>query len=162
MKRILYIVFAVGHTLSSQYSSTGVVAAIIPPNLPPGSQYQLIFVTAGTRDATSGTISGYNTFVAAQAALNPSLPRGVTWRAVGSTSNINANLNAPSLDLPVYNTQGVEVVSAKTGLYSSSLMNPITFDQFGNPTSSGVDVWTATYGGGTGDPIWCLGQRLVR
>src|SRR4051794_37951477 len=61
-------------------------AAIVPPvGLPIGSQYQLVFVTRGTLDATSLSISQYNTFVNEQASLNAFLPSGVTWDAVGST-----------------------------------------------------------------------------
>ena len=55
-------------------------ADIILPNLPPGSQYQLMFVTAGSRYATSTDIEDYNAFVTAEAQQNPSLPAGITWR----------------------------------------------------------------------------------
>ena len=63
-----------------------VMADIIPPiGLAPGSEYQLIFVTAGTTNAESTDISTYNAFVMAEAALNPLLPTA-TWDAVGSTA----------------------------------------------------------------------------
>jgi hypothetical protein len=50
----------------------GTVASgeVVLPNLPAGSQYQLIFVTSGKRDATSTDINDYNMFVSQQAADN--------------------------------------------------------------------------------------------
>ncbi len=126
-------------------SALPLVAAFVPPSLPVGSQYQLIFVTAGVRDATSTDIADYNSFVNAQAALNPSLPT-TTWRAIGSTATVDANVNAPSGGLPVYNTQGIEIVSGATSLYSfnfitfDTLLNPIAYDQFGIES----DTWVFT------------------
>jgi hypothetical protein len=53
---------------------------IAPIGLSLGSQYQLIFITAGIRDATSSNIDDYNAFVSAQAALSSSLPEAI-WHA---------------------------------------------------------------------------------
>ena len=96
-------------------TATQLMATVIPPNLPPGTQYQLIFVTAGTTRADHSDIGYYNSFVSAEAALNPSLPQDVTWNAVGSSlaGPTQAILNAPSGvyvgNIPVYNTTGLEV-----------------------------------------------------
>lgn len=131
-------------------SAVQLQATVIPPiSLAPGSQYQLIFVTAGTRDATSGHIADYNAFVSAEAALSPSLPT-TNWRAVASTAArnedgtfdeiTNAVNNAPWHGLPVYNTQGVLVRSADYSIYPDGLpdftyqlLSPVGFDQFGLP-----------------------------
>jgi len=131
-------------------SAVRLQATVIPPiGLAPGSQYQLIFVTAGTRDATSGHIADYNAFVSAEAALSPSLPIS-NWHAVASTLARNedgtfeeltyAVNNAPWHGLPVYNTQGVLVRSADYSIYpdglpdfSYQLLSPVGFDQFGLP-----------------------------
>src|ERR1700730_10846629 len=103
-------------------SATQLMATVIPPiGLAPGSQYQLIFVTGDSITPGSSNIADYNAFAAAEAALSPSLPVA-TWHVVGSTASINANVNAPSGDVPVYNTQGIEVASA-AGLYTGSLLN---------------------------------------
>src|SRR5262245_5574605 len=67
-----------------------------PPGLNPGDTYQLIFVTAGSRDAQSPDIADYHAFVQAQAELNPSLTgtgMGVTYSAVASAYN-DANYGA--------------------------------------------------------------------
>lgn len=114
-------------------SAVQLQATVIPPiGLAPGSQYQLIFVTAGKRDATSSEIADYNAFVTAEAALNPSLPTAI-WHVVGSTSTTAATDNAPSSGLPVYNTQGMLVSAAGQNLYDWSpyLSAPVKYDQFG-------------------------------
>lgn len=147
----LFCLFAVAASSSHTW------AAIVLPNLPAGTQYQLIFVTAGMRDATSSSIADYNAFVASQAALNPTLP-STTWHAVGSTATVNAKDNAPSIGLPVYNTRGELVASPATGLYTTTLLNPISFDQYGNSNGlEGLDdganvasqVWTGSTAAGT-------------
>lgn len=149
-------------------STTQLMATVIPPiGLAPGSQYQLIFVTADVRRADSSDISSYNGFVTDEAALNPSLPQGVTWNAVVSTlaGPTEAILNAPSGvyvgNIPVYNTMGLEVSDGSGyGVYGplsgagSPLLNPVEFDQFGNPSTAGGPnnfVWTGSIDNGRGD-----------
>jgi hypothetical protein len=132
-------------------------AAVIPPSgLAPGSQYQLIFVTNEGMTATSPDINAYNAFVTAEAALNPSLPSGVTWNAVISTPTVNADTNAVSVaGLPTYNTQGIEVASGATGLYTPSLLAPVEYNQYGDlPNTQGLPVyaWTGSDTSGDGLP----------
>jgi hypothetical protein len=110
------------------FSATQLLATVIPPiGLAPGSQYQLIFVTADSTTPGSSNIADYNAFAAAEAALNPSLPPAA-WHVVGSTASVDANVNAPSGGVPVYNTQGIEVASAAV-IYTGSLLNPVASDQ---------------------------------
>jgi hypothetical protein len=124
------------------------MAAVIPPNLPVGSQYQLLFVTAGTRDALSTAIADYNGFVGAQAALSPSLPTA-TWNAVASVSfGPSASLNAPQVSgLPVYNTHGEQLLADASDLYGvlgiNQLDHPVGYDQFGNATPYNA-AWTGS------------------
>jgi hypothetical protein len=137
------------------FSATQLMATVILPiGLAPGSQYQLIFVTADSIIPGSSNIVDYNAFVAAEAALNPSLPPA-TWHVVGSTTSINAKVNAPSGGVPVYNTQGIEVASA-AGLYTGSLLNPVASDQYGNDSS--FFVWTGSTPSGVGYPDFTLGN----
>lgn len=136
-------------------SATQLTAAVVPPiGLAPGSQYQLIFVTADAITPGSSNIADYNAFVTAEAALNPSLPPA-TWDVVGSTACVDANVNAPSEGVPVYNTQGIEVASAE-GIYTGSLLNPVASDQYGNNAS--FFVWTGSTPSGVGDPNLTLGN----
>lgn len=121
-------------------------AVVIPPNLPAGSQYQLIFVTSASQDAPSASVAFYNAMVNAQALLSPTLP-DVAWSAVVSTGLVDARDNAPSLGLPIYNTQGMLVATASMGLYTNHLLNPVEFDQFGHRADS--LVWTGSDTDGT-------------
>ena len=130
----------------------------IPPNLPVGSKYEIAFVTRTPTTATSPYIADYNAFVTLQAQQNSNLPHGggITWHAIASTwenGNIQgANQNAPfTSSIPVYNTQGQLVANAATPLYnvSGTILNPISYDQFGNSDIS--YVWTGTYYDGTPD-----------
>jgi hypothetical protein len=126
---------------------------IIPPSdLSPGDLYQLIFVTAGTRNAASDVIAEYNTFVTQQAAaLNPHVPVGTTWFAVASTydvasaSETNARDNAAAYpDIPIYNTHGQRVANGYADLWDGFLQNPIKYDQFGTALPDDTIVWTGS------------------
>jgi hypothetical protein len=48
-------------------------AGIILPDLAPGTEYRLVFVTQGGMAATSSAISDYNIFVSGQADENSAL-----------------------------------------------------------------------------------------
>jgi hypothetical protein len=129
-------------------SATCVCAQVVPPTaLSPGSQYQLLFVTAGTITSTSSSIADYNSFVSVQAALSPTLPTA-TWHAIVSTSTVDANQNAPwTTGLPVYNTHGVQLTTGAASLYNHSLLASILYDQYGQQNSS--LVWTGSSFSGT-------------
>jgi hypothetical protein len=126
-----------------------VFANVIYPTLPPGSEYQLIFVTTGGRNATSKNIADYNAFVTAQAALNSSFPAGVTWSAVASTAAVAARDNAVNpAGVPVYNTAGMLLCSGTSSLYNTlPLLALPDYDQNGalNPAAA----WTGSEYDGT-------------
>ena len=142
--------------------ATHLVANVIPPiGLAPGSQYQLIFVTADPHTAVDFNIGTYNTFVSSEALFGVpfGLPSGATWTAVASTSSVDANSNAPSGALPVYNTLGQEVTAAGVGIYAGALENLVQFDQFGNFATSAQtnNIWTGSDFQGFGVPAATLG-----
>lgn len=127
-----------------------IAANVIAPSLPPGSQYQVIFVTFGGHNAGSTDIEVYNSFVNDEAALG--VPFGLPdtgWHAVASTDDDDANSNAPSA-LPVYNTAG-ELVAAG-GIYTGSLNNLVAYDQYGdyNFGAQFDHVWTGSDDAGFG------------
>jgi hypothetical protein len=130
---------------------TWVIAGVILPTLPPGSEYELVFATAGLVTGGSSNIGAYNGFATSQAAnLTTLLPAGVTWNAVVSTGTAAANEavnNAPSsATIPIYNTQGIEVSSGN--LYSGTLLAPINYTQAGG-TPTTVQIWTGSSTSGT-------------
>jgi len=106
-------------------------------------------MTYDAMPATSPDISLYNAFVTAEAALDPSLPSGVTWNAVVSTPTINANVNAQVTGFPVFNTQGNTLASPTMGLYAGlGLLTDVISDQYGNTApltgNFGPNVWTGS------------------
>jgi hypothetical protein len=143
-------------------ADTRLLANVIAPiGLAPGSQYQLIFVTAVGHSAASDDITVYNTFVSGEAAAG--VPFGLpstTWHAVASTESVDANANAPSSTLPVYNTAGELVAAAGVGIYSGALDNAVAFDQYGDVAleAQEVDVWTGSDSQGFGIAGAALGD----
>jgi hypothetical protein len=140
--------------------------AIILPDLPVGSTYQLIFVTQGKLTALSPNIETYNQFVNDQAALNPQLPH-TTWHAIASVPGVDAQVNAPSFGVPVYNTHAILVSPADPDLYhwsAGGVLNPILYDQFGTAydpgPSSNALVWTGTDRFGVGRSGVRLGEEF--
>jgi hypothetical protein len=126
----------------------------LPSGLAPGDQYLMAFVTHDATTAQSTNIGDYNTFVSDQAALNPSLP-SASWVAIGSTETTSAESNISSIlttaammSLPVYNTNGQEVVPHAADLFINSftpdpiLQNPIEYTQSGDLQDT--NVWTGT------------------
>lgn len=137
--------------------AASLMATVIPPiGLAPGSQYQLIFVTASARDAVSIDIADYNTFVSDESdqGVPFGLPAGATWHAVASTETVNANDNAPSGVFPVYNTAGQLVSAPGVGIYTGALDNLVAYDQFGELATIAQEenVWTGSDFQGFGIP----------
>jgi hypothetical protein len=134
-------------------ASNAATIVTTPAGLLPGTQYQLVFVTQDLFFASTSNISTYNADVSAEAALNATLAafdaaNGVTWTVIGSTSAVNANVNAPSSGL-VYTLDGTRVASS--GVYSGSLLSAIDITQFGNTLSG--NVWTGSTTSGIAQPI---------
>ena len=133
-------------------TTTAQAAVFQPAGLSPGEQYQLVFVTSGTRDGGSGTIADYNAFVQTQAALNPSLTGtddGISYTAIAWTSDISTtppNTNALVVG-PVYNTSGGLVANSFSDMWDSVLTNHMGYDQFG--VLSDTNVWTGMVSNGT-------------
>ena len=86
-----------------------------------------------------------------QAAQNPSLTgtnTGVRYFAIGSTTAMNANVNA-AVTAPVYNFNGGKVADNFADMWDGSLDNGITYDEFGN-VASFPDLWTGSTTSGVG------------
>ena len=148
--------------------ATGTANAVFVPSGLGGSPYHLAFVTQGTRDALSNSITDYNDFVNAQAALNPSATGtdiGVEYRVIGSTHSpeINARDNIGLVeDVPIYLMVGTKVADSVGPLTTNganwlfgcceagagiSLTNPLNKDQFGTDVGN-IKVWTGSGGDG--------------
>ena len=138
-------------------------AITVPEGVEPGQTYQLVFVTDGTMDALSSDIADYNSFVQAQAELNPSLTGtddGVTYTAIGSTASVNANSNA-LVSGPVYLVDGSALVALNfADFWDGSIATPVNKTQYG-AIEQFCCVWTGTLIDGTGDTGTLLGNYLA-
>jgi hypothetical protein len=146
-------------------SASQVSAAIIPPpGLNPGDHYRLVFVTEGSRDATSSNIDDYNQFVTDEAHRPGSVVDGIptSWRAIASTVSVDAIANTftrPSDNsAPIYNLFGNLVASGGADLWDQSIAAPIDSDQFGMQTWSYTWTGTTPLGGSGGMFGLALGQ----
>ena len=148
-------------------------AIVVPPGLNPGDTYRLIFVTSGTVDALSTDIAYYNTFVSDEVLVTPALALlGTTWKAMASTSSVNALINAgldPSdTTTRFYNTQGNLVATGVlvnvNGLYGGIQYSHAAVITDSSGAAVNVPVWTGTGsdgvtsralgGSGTGFSFW--------
>lgn len=121
-----------------------------PGELGLGDQYHLVFVTSGTRNATSSSLSDYNSFVQSQAQSSSLALPTATWKAIASTQTENAIMNVGSTSGPVYLVDASTVVSNSiANLFDgSNLLAPINTTQNGNVVSSFNYTWTGTAPGG--------------
>ncbi|MDJ0561728.1 MAG: PEP-CTERM sorting domain-containing protein [Microcystis sp. M53599_WE4] len=133
---------------------------VVPTGLNPGDQYRLVFVTDGTRDATSTNIDDYNNFVTNEVTGSPLAtaltaagftPSAITWKAIGSTDSVaardNTGTNPSSTGVPIYLIDGNRVANNNADLWDGSILTGI--DR--TPQESGVLtlVWSGTSDDGT-------------
>lgn len=113
----------------------------VPPDLNPGDQYRLVFVTDGERDATSTDINVYNAFVNDAALAIPELAAlNTNWKAIASTSTVDANVNTGtvpskfaggSVGFPIFRFDGIKVVDDYDDLWDGYLDNGIIITEKG-------------------------------
>ena len=139
----------------------------VPPDLSPGDQYRLVFVTSATRDATAQDIGTYDAFVAEAAAGAPLLEvLDTTWKCIGSAGNratgvyrdaIAHTLTRPTdPSLPIYRLDGLRVAAGNADLWDGALVHPIAIDQSGHPHQG--KVWSGTRHTGVRSGDWFLGD----
>ena len=140
----------------------------LPPDLPPGTQYRLVFVTStetygwkGANAAAPQNIADYNTFAGTTANAVPALSSlGTMWTAVVSTCNPNAEARTNTLtrstdpSVPVYNLGGLRVANGNDDLWDGTIANPINVTEAGTGPAqqrgNEYTVWTGVPGGGGG------------
>lgn len=134
---------------------------VVPPDLSVGDTYRLVFVTYDPILATSTNIADYNTFVTSEADEVSALAAlDATWTVIGSTATVDAATNVGSSTSGIYNLEGEMVADGTANLFSAyGVVNPIEYDQFGNPTDE--MVWTGSNWDGTADSPFTLGWFLA-
>jgi hypothetical protein len=137
---------------------------LLPADLNPGDTYQLVFVTSGTIMARDSEIRVYNDFVQAAADLakidmnSPLFGLDVTWKAIVSTLELNADVNA-EVNGPVYNLQGQRVANDYNDMWDGSLINPISFNERGE--HAGSQVWTGSWYDGKTQTYYVMGTQYA-
>lgn len=154
MSRTKFLVTAAAFAALVAGPATLQAAIVAPAGLLPGEWYYLAFVTSGTTKGTSLDIANYDSFVRAQASLNPELgPFAANFQAVASTFLLlqQGDEEWDFTDYPVFNTQG-EQLNVTPDLHSpgygfleetTTWLNPLAYDQFGEASHTmGTRVWT--------------------
>ena len=141
---------------------------ISPIGFNPGDPYRIVFVTEGTRDATSSDIAVYDTFVTSEANMPGSLTASLAtnWRVIGSTPTVDAKIHTATDDSPAgINSVPIFLVDGTTkiaddydDLWDSSIDSPLNLDQFGSTAGTQL-VWAGTRGGGLRSTNQALGNR---
>jgi hypothetical protein len=121
--------------------------------------YRIIFVSNGSRDASSPTIGDYNTFVNTEASLLTSTAVkdiATTWAVVGSTAAMSARENTGTLltdggatDVPIYTSNGELVAINNAALWNAASVDlqHAIYDSTGNALAE--ETWTGTNTDGT-------------
>ena len=131
-------------------------AALIttPSGLSAGDKYRLVFVTSGTRDATSSNIADYNTFVTNAANAVPELAAlGTQWFVIGSTPLVNVRDNTGTSlpgGLPIFLLNDTKLVDDYSDLWDNNIDVPLNRTEMDTEISgrvfSGSDGFGATDG----------------
>ena len=122
-------------------------------DLKPGDSFRLLFVTSDTRDATSGQIGDYNSFVQSAAARNDLLKNfGSRFRALASTSGVHAidNSGATGTGVPIYWLEGAKASDTYTDFFDGSWDSRAGVDENGKALPGDTLIVTGTHNDGTG------------
>ena len=136
---------------------------IVPPELDEGAKYRILFVTRTQRDAASEDIADYNSFVQGVADAATGNPfGGVTFKALGSTSDVDARCNtlthvdvshcdgtATVDDVPIYYYRGTQVAGNYAGFYDGAWDSHAPMDENGTSLGTGISVFTGSNADGT-------------
>ena len=106
------------------WTASGAAITWVPTGLNPGDTYHLVFVTSGTRDATSSDINVYSTFVdTAMGAIDDASPYGdIDWKCIGSVLGTDArdNIGYASSTAPVYRLDDTRVAANSTAFWDTA------------------------------------------
>lgn len=135
-------------------TASGAAITWVPSGLNPGDTYHLVFITSGTRDASSANINDYNTFVdnAMGAIDDASLLGDIEWKCIGSTSSIEAKENidyglSGLSSSPVYRLDGSKIADDSDDLWDGDVIAPINVDE-NLQVGAANYVWTGTRSSG--------------
>jgi hypothetical protein len=138
-------------------------AIAVPSGLNAGDNYHVIFVSSTTRDGLSSDILDYDAHVTAAAdAAGIGSSIGLEWRALGSTTSVDAidhisPLFSDPANTPIYNQNGDLVATSLNALFSGgALSGPILYDETG--LALDTLAWTGTFRFGEAYTDFTLGS----
>ena len=122
--------------------------ALRPSGLNAGDKFRLLFVTSGTRDATSTDIADYNSFVQSAAAAGHAAIRGYSagFRALASTESVDARDNTATTGtgVPIYWLNSSILANDNSDLYDGSWANRSQRTNERGTTTSDPVVWSGS------------------
>ena len=128
-----------------------------------GAMYRVLFVTSTSTRATSSDIEFYNNFVST-AAVSGSVTGGLglTWKALASTTGMNAQVNTGILTndsslVTLFNTFGEIVATSGLDLWDGNISAAIRSEENGRFAGTRY-VWTGTHSNGNVNPDRTLGS----
>lgn len=136
-----------------------------------GDNYRLVFVSTTSRNASSTSISDYNTHV--QTAANAAGLGSVNWYAIGSTSTVDARDNtyttSSDTDGSIFLMDGSQVAANNIAdLWDGAVDTRIDIDENGGPNgvttpiwATWTAVWTGTASNGIADASKYLGAEII-
>ncbi|MCY2964666.1 MAG: PEP-CTERM sorting domain-containing protein [Planctomycetota bacterium] len=108
--------------------------SLVPAGLGVGDTFHIIFVTHGSTTAASSDIADYDHVAQIQAnGFGSVLDRpGLSWKAVVSTSTVNAK-DHTAVSAAVYLTTGVLVANGFSDLWDGTIAHEVNINQLGTP-----------------------------
>jgi len=140
----------------------------VPSDLNPGDQYRLFFVTSNAFTGSSSDIGTYNARVQLEASLVPGLAAlNTTWKAIVSTSTVNAMVNsdtdhtpAGNTGVPIYLVDGTRLADHYDQLWTRTGPLHVEPSVCSDLTQALSRVWTGTNANGTTrDPVGTASPR---
>ncbi len=131
----------------------------------PGETFRWVFLTSTITQPSSSDIGYYNSYVNAAAGaagtsitgvLGKSSIADIDWKAIGSTSSVDASVNIGATDSGIFTPLGVLVANGTEDLFDGSTLAPINVTQLGVVIDAGR-VFTGTNADGTRSPDRPLG-----
>ena len=125
---------------------------IMPDCLSPGDNYRILFVTSRGINATSNSITAYNSFIQTNINLAGAPLNSLTFRALGSTTAVNARDNTGTTGagagIRTFYYRGRKVADSYTDLYDGTWDTNEPRDEDGTVTTVNR-VFTGTRNNGT-------------
>lgn len=150
MKNRISTVALIGLSASSALAAPVMLTA--PTGLADGTKFRFLFVTTGTITAESSNIDDYNAFVNSQAGGATYNGSVVSWKALGSTTTVDARNNVGGFgsSVAIYLVNGTKIANDMTtsagGLWGGSVLSGANLN-ISATTSTGM-IWTGSFASG--------------